>query len=60
MAQRVKNSAAMQGSWVRPLAWENTLEKGMAAHCSVLAWRTPWTEEPGGLESTGSHRVGRS
>ena len=43
----------MQETWVRPLDWEDPLEKGMAMHCSVLAWRMPWTEEPGELESMG-------
>ena len=38
--------------------WEDPLEEGMATHSSILAWRTPWTEEPGGLQSTGSQRVG--
>ena len=42
----------MQETWVRPLDWEDPLEKGMAMHSSVLAWRMPWTEEPGELEST--------
>ena len=41
---------AVQESWVRSLAWEDPLEKGMATHSSVLAWRIPWTEEPGGLQ----------
>ena len=40
--------------WVRSLGWEDPLEKGMATHSSTLAWKIPWTEEPGGLESTGS------
>ena len=43
---------------VRSLGWEDPLEKGMAAHSSVLAWRIPWTEEAGGLQSLGSQRVG--
>ena len=43
---------------VRSLGWEDPLEEGMATHSSILAWRIPWTEEPGGLQSTGSHRVG--
>ena len=42
---------------VRSLYWENRLEKAMAAHSSILAWRIPWTEEPGGLQSIGSQRV---
>ena len=46
--------------WVRSLGWEDPLEKGMATHSSILAWRIPWTEEPGGLQSMGSHRVGHN
>ena len=53
----VKNLPAMQ-MWVRSLDWEDPLEKGMAAHSSILAWRIPWTEEHGGLQSMGSQRVG--
>ena len=49
MAQMVKNLPAMQEPWVWSLGWEGPLEEGMATHCSILAWRTPWTEEPGGL-----------
>ena len=44
----VKNQAAMQETWVQSLGWEDPLEKGMATHSSVLAWRISWTEEPGG------------
>ena len=44
--------------WVRFLGWEDPLEEGMAAHSNILAWRIPWTEEPGGLLSTGLRRVG--
>ena len=44
----------MQEAQVRPLGQEDPLEEGMAAHSRILAWRTPWTEEPGGLQSTGS------
>ena len=44
--------------WVRSLAWEDLLEEGMATHSSILAWRIPWTEEPGSLQSIGSQRVG--
>ena len=44
---------------VQPLGQEDPLEEGMATHSSILAWRVPWTEEPGGLQSIGSHRVGR-
>ena len=49
----------MQEMWVQSLGWEDPLEKGMATHCSILVWRIPWMEEPGGLQSTGSKRVGR-
>ena len=54
----VKNVPAMQEGWVRSLGWEDPLEKGMATHSSIRAWRIPWTEEPGGLQSMGSQRVG--
>ena len=54
----VKNLAAMQKIGVRSLDWEDLLEKGMATHSSVLAWRIPGMGEPGGLPSMGSHRVG--
>jgi len=47
----------MQETWVRSLGWEDTLKKGMARHSSILAWRIPWTEEPGRLQSMGSQRV---
>ena len=59
VAQTVKNLPAMQEMWVRSLGWEDPLEKGMAIHSSILAQRILWTEEPGGLQSTGSQRVGR-
>ena len=55
----VKNLPAMQETQVRSLGQEEPLEKGMAPHSSVLAWRIPWTEEPGWLQPTGSQRVGR-
>ena len=45
--------------WVRSLGWKDPLEEGMAAHSSILAWRIPQTEEPGGLQPVGSHRVRR-
>ena len=54
----VKNLPAMWETPVRSLGWEDPLEEGMAAHSSILAWRIPWTEEPGGLQSMGSQRVG--
>ena len=54
MAQTVKNLPAMQETWVRNLGWEDPLEKEIATHSSILAWRIPWTEEPGRLQSMGS------
>ena len=57
VAQRIKHLPALQETWVRSLGWEDPLEKEMAIHSSILAWRIPWTEEPGGLQSTGSQRV---
>ena len=54
----VKTLPAMQETWVRSLGWEDPLAKGMATHSSILAWRIPWTEEPGRLQSMGSQRVG--
>ena len=53
-----KASACNARDRVQSLGWEDTWEKGMAAHSSILAWRMPWTEEPGGLQSMGSQRVG--
>ena len=58
VAQRIKHLPAMQETWVQSLGWEDPLEKEMATHSSILAWRIPWTEEPGGLQSTGLQRVG--
>ena len=60
VAQRVKNPPAMQETEVRSLGWEDLLEKEMATHSSILAWRVPWTGEPGRLQSTGSQRVGHN
>ena len=57
VAQTVKNLPAMQVTWVRFLGQEDPLGKEMATHSSILAWRIPWTEEPGGLQSMGSQRV---
>ena len=54
----VKNLPAMQETQVQSLGQEDPLEKGMATHPSILAWRIPWTEEPGGLQSIASQRVG--
>ena len=53
----VKNLPAMQETQVQSLGWEDLLEKGLAAHSNILAWRIPQTEEPGGLQSMGSQRV---
>ena len=58
MAQMVKNLPALQKTWVVSLALEDPLEKGMATHSSIMAWKIPWTEEPGRLQSMGSLRVG--
>ena len=58
MAQRLKYQPPMRETRVQSLDREDTLEKEMATHSSILAWRIPWTEEPGGLQSTGSQRVG--
>ena len=49
VTQMVKNVPAMQDTWVLSLVWDDPLEKGMATHSSILAWRIPWTEEPSGL-----------
>ena len=57
VAQEVKNLLAMLETWVRSLGREDPLEKGMATHSSILAWGILWTEEPGGLQSSGSQRV---
>ena len=57
VAQTVKNLLAMQETWVQPLGQEDPLEKEMATHSSILAWRIPRTEEPGRLQSMGSQRV---
>ena len=58
VAQTVKNLPAVQETRVQSLGREGPLEEATAAHSSVLVWRTPWTEEPGGLQSVGSQRVG--
>ena len=58
MAQMVKNLPAMWETWVRSLGWEDPLENGMATHCSIRAWRIPWTEKPGGTQSMGSRESG--
>ena len=53
----VKNPPAMMETWVLSVGWEDPLEKGMTTHSSILAWRIPWTHEPGRLQSVGSQRV---
>ena len=58
VAQMVKHLPTMRETRVQSLGRENLLEKEMATHSSILAWKIPWTEEPGGLQSTGSQRVG--
>ena len=64
MAQWVKNPLAMQETqetwWVRSLGWEDPLEKEMVTHASILTWKIPWTEEPGGPQSMGPQRVGHN
>ena len=60
MAQMVKRLPTMRETWVRSLGWEDLLEKEMATHSSTLAWKIPWKEEPGRLQSTGSQRVGHN
>ena len=60
VAQRVKHLPSMQETWVRSLGWEDPLEKEMATHSSTLAWKIPWMEEPGRLQSIGSQRVGHN
>ena len=57
VAQLAKNPSAMWETWVQSLVWEDPLEEGMAVHPSILAWRIPWTEEPGGLQSMGLQRI---
>ena len=59
VAQTLKNLPAVGETWVQFPSREDPLEKEMAAHCSILAWRIPWTKEPGGLQSMGFQRVGR-
>ena len=58
VAQMVKNPLAMQETWLQSLGQGDPLEKGMETHSSILAWRIPWTKEPGRLQSMGSQRVG--
>ena len=58
VAQMVKHLPAVQETQVQSLSWEDPLEKEMATHSSTLAWKIPWTEKPGGLQSMGLQRVG--
>ena len=60
MVQMIKSLPAMRETWVRSLGREESLEKEMATHSSILAWSIPWTEEPGGLQSRVSQRVGHN
>ena len=60
VAQMVKNPPAMLETWVQSLGWEDPLEEGTATHSNILAWRIPWTEEPGGPQSIGLQRVGHN
>ena len=55
----LKNLPATQETWIRSLSREDSLEKGMATHSSILVWRIPWTEQPGGLQSKRLQRVGQ-
>ena len=58
MVQMVKQPPTMWETWVQSLGWKDPVEKEMATYSSILAWKIPWTEEPGGLQSTGPERVG--
>ena len=60
VAQRLKRLPAMRENWVPSLGWENPLEKEMVTHSSILAWKIPWMEEPGWLQSKWSKRVGHN
>ena len=60
MAQTVKNLPTMQETQLQSLSWEDPLRKEMATHSSILVWRIPWTEEPGGLQCMGSQRTGHN
>ena len=57
MAQMVKSLPTMLDTWVQSLDWDDLLKKEIATHSSILAWKIPWTQEPGGLQSMGSQRV---
>ena len=58
MTETIKNLPAMQETWIRSLGQKDPLEKGMTTHSTILAWKIPWTEEPGGPQSKESQRVG--
>ena len=58
MSQMVKNPPTVRETWVQSVGWGDPLEEGTATHSSILAWRIPWTEDPGGLRSMESKRVG--
>ena len=58
MSQMVKNPPTVRETWVQSVGWEDPLEEGTATHSSILAWRIPWTEDPGGLRSMESKKVG--
>ena len=58
VAQMVKHLPTMRETWIQSLGWEDLLEKEMTTHSSILAWKMPWTEEPGRLQSMGLQRVG--
>ena len=60
VAQTVKNLPIMQEAQIHTLGWEDPLEKGMATHSTIPAWRIPWTEEPGGLQPMGTQKAGHS
>ena len=60
IAQMVENLPLRQETWVQSLSWKDNLGKEMATHSSILAWETPWTEEPGGLQSMGLQKVGHN
>ena len=60
LAQTVKRLSTMWETWVRAPGWEDPLEKGMAIHTRTIAWKIPWTEEPGRLQAMGSQRVGHN
>ena len=58
IVQTIKNPSTVQETWIRFLGQKDPLEKGMATHFSIIAWRIPWTEEPGRLQPIGSQKVG--